>query len=530
MTSTKPNWASAADARFDVQIYDLSVKGLAANADTGTRSSYLKINFDNFKTFSTDVEENNLNPTWSFRKRFVYRTRFVDRFVKKYLQITCCSDTGNNTYVIGEAQVDLHTIFSGPEHFELTLMKDGSPAGALEFYCKVQMISKVTIVLSGVEAMLKNVDDLVEIEVVPSMSQDVKMVLPLSKNGWPDPYHLTFEVSLAELIPIDGTSYLLLKLFDSGKTLLGEAKVFTRRHIHLDGRTSEFTVTARNPEKVIIGEVSGSIAFNDVPLHAQMIGGITSDNGKVVGGKLLFPGLPFPLCFDTEPPAYERGKDADENQLAGEAAYVPAVPAADDSRNATPATSVMGMMPTVNVNMGWDYMPEIPLPPHWEMRVESTTGRPFFADDRVKSTCWEDPRFLSEGWDQRIDPNTGRVYYAHHRSRRTTFVDPRGLKAQWNMKLDSDGRPYFGYAPTQQTSYIDPRGLPKGYDAALDSSGHMYFLNHTGQTTTWEDPRQGQTPFKLSQWKSDERRKWWADQKKAAYAELEEERKKGLVN
>jgi len=158
-----------------------------------------------------------------------------------------------------------------------------------------------------------------------------------------------------------------------------------------------------------------------------------------------------------------------------------------------------------------------------EMRLEKLTGRPFFADHRVRQTCWDDPRFLPENWDQRIDRNSGRVYFAYHKTKATTYIDSRYMPAGWEMRLEASGKVYFAFHATRQTSFTDPRGLPPGVSPCLDNNGRMYFQVHSTKTTSWDDPRQGQPTATLLRWKGDENRAWLENQVNLALAELNAE-------
>lgn len=74
--------------KFRVVLRNIKAQNLLIK-DTKTKSSdpYLKGNFDNFKTFQTEVVPKNLNPEFKFETTFFYETRFPNRLHEKMFKI-----------------------------------------------------------------------------------------------------------------------------------------------------------------------------------------------------------------------------------------------------------------------------------------------------------------------------------------------------------------------------------------------------------------------------------------------------------
>lgn len=94
----------------------------------GRSDPFLKVNFDNFKTFKTEVVKKTLNPKWKFKIEFDYETRYPNKLDKKIVRIDCYDwDRVGGNDMIGSATVDLHTIATGPTRLSLTI-RDGTIA------------------------------------------------------------------------------------------------------------------------------------------------------------------------------------------------------------------------------------------------------------------------------------------------------------------------------------------------------------------------------------------------------------------
>ena len=74
----------------------------------------------------------------------------------------------------------------------------------------------------------------------------------------------------------------------------------------------------------------------------------------------------------------------------------------------------------------------IPLPPNWEMKMDLSTGWPFFVDHPNRRTTWLDPRFNEGpspfpygcGFDSHVRPHTMRHYDPYYHSSNPYDTDP----------------------------------------------------------------------------------------------------------
>ncbi|KAJ1484893.1 hypothetical protein T484DRAFT_1795362 [Baffinella frigidus] len=140
--------AHAATARFKVQLTDVRGEGILNNkgepADT-----YLKFNFDDYKTFKTETMNQNANPRFvktfpgAEGVNFHYETKFFKNLATKHLKIEAWDNNYISDEYLGEAEVDLLLLATGPETYSLLFRKtsDGSPAGRL--YLTIRMVQVV---------------------------------------------------------------------------------------------------------------------------------------------------------------------------------------------------------------------------------------------------------------------------------------------------------------------------------------------------------------------------------------------------
>eukprot|EP00923_Selenidium_pygospionis_P049184 GHVN01084683.1.p1 GENE.GHVN01084683.1~~GHVN01084683.1.p1 ORF type:complete len:516 (-),score=61.47 GHVN01084683.1:90-1637(-) len=498
-------------SRFTVELSDFRVKDLAVASDGKPRDSVLKVSFDeNFKQVQSDVEKATRSPEYSIKESFNYRTRFIEKkkLSKKFLKAEIlANDTGEP---IGSSQVDLYTLVCGPNTYELTLMNRETPAGVLSFKCLMRMYSEVKITLSRLRCEANDCQEGCKLTVFPAAHDGTEVAVPFAKDStWMDrSFSLVFESYLWELIDAQEEFCIGFNVLNEDGTPIGEARVPLRSHFSLRPEPIDFRASIRrSATDNLIGQLTGQWVIEQIPMYAQMHEGVGYDDDKISGGLLLYPGLPYPDYFESPPSHLPIGSRKESWHEGGRHTGVPV-----RAQQEAPVTHQPQQPQRVTY--------QVPLPPNWQRRFDRSTMLPYYADSRVKLTCWVDPRLLPPGWDQRIDPGTGKIYFADHKTRKTTFTDPRGCPPGWEMRLTmSDARPYFAFTPSRQTTYSDPRGCPPGVTPALDASGKMYFRHHSSRTTSWVDPRQGNRPEVLNMWRLQELQAW----REAETVRLEEE-------
>jgi len=507
--------------KFKIQMYEFSCENLVAPDKC---EPFLKIDFDNSKIFKTDHEQKTHNPEWGFKAGFQYHQNYLERLSRRMLRVQCFNKTSNS--LIGEAGVDLQTIACGPAYFRLTLRDPATQEsrGIVKFMCVMKMVShNVTILCKDLALTMQGSAAPAQLHISSTLDDDNNVtVVPHSQEGlWSGPHSYVLETSLADLLKAPAYECLRFDVIDNSGQRQGQALLPFRTAFSPTVDTSiPFKVSVTyscvvDGEEMsepmgAVGELSGVLFFQNLPVYAQMAGGLYSD-GQVEGGFWLFEGLPYPHALQQPPPLWLDPTDRVTEARAREQ------PCEDSEK-----------LHDLDDEKFLEALDEIDLPPPWEKRRdrggERGGGRVYFADPRSRRTTWKDPRFVPENWDQRIDPTTGKVCFQYHKTRQSTAQDPRGCPPGWDMRLSKTGEVYFAHLPSMQTTFIDPRGLPEAVDPALDDKGRLYFKNHTTKTTSWEDPRAGQQEVTLTKWRQVQASRWLKDQVLREIEELQRQR------
>jgi len=509
--------------KFKVEMYDFMCEDLAVDDNC---EPFLQIDFDHFKIFKTDCEPNSRSPEWCFKAGFTYVMNYLEKLGRAELRVQCFNRI--NGQAIGEAAIDLQTIACGPAHYKLTLREQRTrePRGLLKFTCVMKMIApNLTVVCKDLKLTMMGGSAPARLQIsctLDEVEEDLSKVLsnvtnvPHSQEGiWPGPCSLSFEMTLGDLLQAPNHECLRFVVIDEMGVRQGEALLEFRKAFSAKPDTPisfkvpvTYTCTVDGEEKPepvgAVGELEGVLLYQNLPVYAQMAGGLCID-GQVEGGCWLFEGLPYPHCMPQPPPIWQ-----DPADRTGVECFMTLPQPHEDGET---------RIDDFDDDKLFEALDTIDLPPPWEKRRDRCGGRMYFADPRSRRTTWKDPRFLPENWDQRIDPQTGKVYFQYHKTRQTTYVDPRCCPPGWDMRLSKDGDIYFAYMPAMQTTYTDPRGLPDHIDACLDDIGRVYFKNHEAKLTTWDDPREAQQEVTLTKWRHGQSTRWWKEQ---VWKEIEE--------
>lgn len=515
-----PSSLSANVTVFKVQLCDFACESLALAEDQQC-CPYLKIDFASFKLFKTDLEKDTTSPEWSFKASFQYEVLHVENLSSRFIRMQCFNSARPSPELLGEAKVDLWTVACGPSHLKLTLMhpKTRINHGYLKFTCVMKNFSpNLTVSCKDLRLTMQGFPAPARLVVVPSTADRAEerlLRIPHSDQGtWLGPHSLVIPSSLHDLL-----KGLRFDVVDEMTVKQGEAVVEFRKAFDArDGMAVAFkvpvTYSTDGEDKVgpygPVGELEGTLSYKNLPVFAQMAGGVCVD-GVVEGNSfLLIEGLPHPKC-SSQPAIWQ-----DPSDRCAEAA---------DERPHEDREIIFD-----DIDEKWvaEALEKIDLPPPWEKRrvtganftgADRLSRRTYFVDPRSRRTTWKDPRFLPENWDQKIDPQSGKVFFQYHKTRQTTTVDPRLCPAGWDMRLSKDGRIYFCYLPAMTTTYTDPRGLPEHIDAALDDYGRIYFRNHETKSTSWDDPRINQQEVTLTKWRHAQSLRWLKEQ---VWREVEE--------
>lgn len=532
--------------KFKVQMYDFGVEGLAPSGgrSPGERCEpYLRIDFDGFKVFKTDHEKNAENPEWGFKAGFQYVVNNLERLCLRKLKVQCINKVSRE--IIGEASVDLQTLACGPAHFRLTLLDltpRRSACGLVKFVCVMKMVSEITVIFRDLLVTMQGCGAPARLKITTSLDevdggQIRELNLPHSVEGsWLGPSALACETTLSELLKAPAYETLHFKVIDNFGVNQGEAQLAFRTCFTMKPDTVlPFKVTVNYSRSVegedktesigAVGEISGNLLYQNLPVYAQMVGGCCVD-GEIQGGSCLVDGVPYPQTLAQPPPLWR-----EEPETSALDALITAM---DGHSGGKDGDDLQGPNEE-NDERHWDDIDEatlaealeqIDLPPPWEKRRERGGERPrtFFADPRTRRTTWKDPRFIPDNWDQRIDGETGKVYFMYHKTKNATTVDPRGCPTDWEMRLSKSGEIYFAYLPAMTTTFTDPRGMPEGAEPALDDLGRIYFKNVHERSTSWPDPREDQQEVILSTWRQAQFSIWWKAQVMEALEGLQRQR------
>eukprot|EP01066_Platyproteum_vivax_P014348 Platyproteum_vivax@DN6427_c0_g1_i2.p1 len=470
----------AVQYQFEVSLTGFYASNLTPKDRNGFSDPYLKLDFDNFKQFKTDFERRNLNPTWGFQRRFIYRTKYLERLNKKFFTIKCFDHDAIGKNFIGESRMDLLTLATGPTHYQLSLKDEaGHPAGNICFNCEMKMLSAITLTLADLRLKMHGAATGAGLVISNSVCDEL-VKLPFNKNGhWPLHHPIAFESSISDILNFDEVEYVKIDVVKN-ECIEGEAILTFQATIHDITKADQkqplsLPVTLQGQP---VGELTGSYYYRGLPYLAQMIQSTGLDDGKVSSGYLAYQGLAPPpgWALSTPPPLIATIKQSPAQHKPIMCA--PAGPVPLSLASSPSAVSAMGLFnkasspPSVSASRAapTNSLKDVPMPPNWQARKDPTSGRVYFADSRNRGTTWTDPRFLPENWDQRIEPNTGKLYFAFHKTKTTTYLDPRGFSDGWEMRLDEKAKPYFAFHAAKTTSYTDPRGLPTNFCASLDAS------------------------------------------------------------
>lgn len=505
---------AAPQHKFKVQMYDFAAENLPYHDKS---ELFLKINFDGFKIFKTDHERNNTTPEWGFKAGFIYTMAYLEKLKHRAIKIQCFDRRSD--FPIGQASIDLQTIACGPAHFKLRLKAMGSDEcrGVVKFTCVMKMISQdLTVALRDMKLTMLGNPGAARIDVTTTLDENQRIMMPHSQDGcYEGPYTLVLDTSLGDLLKAPACPTLQFDVIDENGTKQGEAHLAFRNAFKIQPEVMipfsvevTYSLLVRGEEEPEnmghIGNLEGNIFYQNLPVYAQMVGGVCVD-GLIEGGHWLYSGLPYPNVMAEAPPLWE---DPAERDI-----FADLQPDEEHELN----------LEDFDDDTFYAALDQIEVPPPWEKRggraSDRTGNRMYFVDPRSRRSTYKDPRFVPQNWDQRIDPATGKVYFHYHKVRGSTYIDPRGCPKDWEMRLSKDGDVYFAFMPAMRTVWTDPRGLPEHLEACLDDRGRMYFKDHQTKTTCWLDPRTDQQEVMLTQWRQDQMAKWLKEQ---VFSELEQ--------
>ncbi|AAZ13293.1 WW domain containing protein, putative [Trypanosoma equiperdum] len=153
------------------------------------------------------------------------------------------------------------------------------------------------------------------------------------------------------------------------------------------------------------------------------------------------------------------------------------------------------------------------LPPPWEEHVDPKSRRVFYVNHQTRETTWVRPQCvmsqqhqplvpspvtvtpvvqpqapaaaaLPPFWEERVDTKSGRVFYVNHQTRETTWSRPQVGLPQQGQPIPASQTNVPVVAPPLATS-----ALPPFWEEHVDpKSGRVFYVNHQTRETTWTRP------------------------------------------
>ena len=141
--------------KFNCRIYNISCTNLEAKDRNGKSDPFVKFDFDNFKKFQTPVIHENLNPIYDFELHWLYQTKYAHTMQKKsFFMFVYDHDRFGQDDFIGKTFVDLRTLATGGQHYDLQLRNEGRPVGRIKF--TFEMAEQSTLTTNITDAKISN--------------------------------------------------------------------------------------------------------------------------------------------------------------------------------------------------------------------------------------------------------------------------------------------------------------------------------------------------------------------------------------
>lgn len=149
------------------------------------------------------------------------------------------------------------------------------------------------------------------------------------------------------------------------------------------------------------------------------------------------------------------------------------------------------------------------LPPNWEAKVDTTTGKTYFFNRVSRVSTWSRPKAEEEDaglpapWLKKIDASSGRAYYFNTKTNATTWQRPgeQPLPKDWITKQDpKTRRTYYFNTVTHKSTWDRPseaaamQPLPPGWVQQTGPDGRVFFYNTVTKASQWERPAPPKLP------------------------------------
>eukprot|EP00743_Colponemidia_sp_Colp-15_P003598 GILK01003881.1.p1 GENE.GILK01003881.1~~GILK01003881.1.p1 ORF type:complete len:831 (+),score=124.81 GILK01003881.1:42-2495(+) len=541
LRAKKKQQVEGAVTTFSVSLYEFNCVDLDERADV-----FLKIDFDSFKVFQTDIVEKSSSPHWGAQQTFFYTTKFPEKLSKKKLKMRLFEHSAVSTpRFIAEAEVDLHTVCTGPVEHKLYLRDgDGRVRGSLSFMAQMSYVSEdFTAVLTGIDMDYQGAKVPSALEVFPTIAEDKVVPAGVSQNmSWPGPISVTFSATLRALWGLGGLPeglFLRVKA-PNGEGVYGDAEIPFQQFVSLNGQPVDFTIDLKAAGEAV-GKVRGTVMFRNVPRFGQMVGGVHNDQG-IQGGQLLLDGLPLPYGAQ-KPTIYQSPLSGAQSPIQSASQQVPVQmsPVQQEVQQApiqqspiqqavqqAPVQQAVQQAPIQQAVQQPGYSPQIsvmgapPQQPYYPPVGAMAAGAAMYgapgispsgparAHDRRPSAGGlvglppgvspygpEPVRPAGQHPSVPVGAPANRII-APRDSDDENVPKPRDpalakipLPPNWEERVDgTTGNVYYADHKSRSTCWVDPRFLPENWEQRVDpKTKRVYFAYHRTRQTTFTDPR-----------------------------------------
>jgi WW domain len=154
------------------------------------------------------------------------------------------------------------------------------------------------------------------------------------------------------------------------------------------------------------------------------------------------------------------------------------------------------------------------LPVGWEVKIDASSGKPYFVDHTTRKSHWTLPGVFSPpslpsqepeeksraavalplGWEEKFDANSGRPYYVDHINKTSSWEFPAsaGLDISVRTAAKPSAANKISISPEQSprpsATTCVASNLPPQWEIQRDSHGRIYYINHEKKISQWEPP------------------------------------------
>ncbi|KYQ90235.1 WW domain-containing protein [Tieghemostelium lacteum] len=501
--------------KFNIKLHHLSV-----SHTNKRRQLYVTGDFDSFKQFKTEVKKSSEDGSCTWHDvvlEFQYETKYIHKLDHKNfkLHVYKKKSIGSDT-LLGSFNVDLYTLATGPIEHDVIFSKGNLGVGRCQFKLEMLHITNVKInILTLFTADLKtssNHDATIYMEYSLNQNNILKMpaIQGSSCPSWLNSPPIAQNISLKELVDSD----IVFKLKEQksmskdivvGSLIIPIKSIFS--FIEGDEKIVKSVLVDATSNKSV-ADINVKIKFNDIPMFAQLRGGIHGEMG-IKNPEPFFSGVPLPKLLGDD-----SGKAVSDQGIK--------LPQGWEAR-----TDIVGRTYYVDHNTKQST---------WISPLSNQTSQSVMAQERIRSSTYTKPtpretkaailiqrtyrKHKKDLYNKTIrnpdkyksvDPNkqsvTSDKFFSYQSPQPQTqtsqpqITQPQpALQPQQHppgiVQVNFNSQPQLFYPTTvpqvqQQQSFRQTTPpLPPGWDVKMDPYGRIYYIDHNTRTTTWRHPHQ----------------------------------------